>query len=53
MKKPLKIKICPSCKSTNITFFIGYETGSYKCKNCHYIGPIILEKDITKKKLNK
>ncbi|MBI5061299.1 MAG: hypothetical protein HZB67_03215 [Candidatus Aenigmarchaeota archaeon] len=37
-------KICPSCKSTNIALWMGAELGvRYRCGDCGYIGPIVLE----------
>ena len=42
----MKIKICPKCKSTDITLDTAGHTGKYKCKKCGYIGPLIIEKDI-------
>jgi len=46
--KTIKTTICPACKSETIDFFIGYEIGLYKCSKCNYVGPIILEKVMTK-----
>ena len=45
----MKIKKCPRCKSTKIEYFAGAITGQYHCKNCGYIGPIILEEDVDEK----
>ncbi len=44
--KRLKVKICPICKSNNITLYMGGQMGNYKCKNCGYVGFIILEKEV-------
>lgn len=46
----MKQKICPSCKKPRIEFFIGLATGNYKCSNCGYIGPIVIEVEKIKKK---
>ena len=46
-KKTIKVKICPQCKSYNIILWMGGELGvQYKCKDCGYIGPLIIEKDV-------
>ncbi len=43
--KPVKILICPECNSTNVAYYMGGELGyQYRCKDCGYIGPLILEK---------
>jgi len=44
----MKIKICPSCKSFDITFYMGGKFGKYICKKCGYVGPLIIEKKIKK-----
>jgi transposase-like protein len=44
------MKICPKCKSSNITLFIGGQTGQYKCKDCGYVGVLVIEKNDFKKK---
>ncbi len=38
-----KILVCPVCKSTEITLDTGGITGKYMCKNCGYIGSVVLE----------
>jgi len=38
------IKICPKCKSENIMFDLGGQTGKHICKSCGYRGVLILEK---------
>ena len=43
------IKYCPKCKTANLDIVSGWLTGSYHCRKCGYMGPIILEKDIDKK----
>ncbi len=37
-------KLCPSCRSKNITLYMGGQFGKYKCKDCGYVGPLIIEK---------
>ncbi|OGM01335.1 hypothetical protein A3K72_03115 [Candidatus Woesearchaeota archaeon RBG_13_36_6] len=45
-KKSVKTKeICPSCKSKDITLFMGGIFGKYKCKKCGYIGPLVVEEE--------
>lgn len=39
------MKICPKCKSKNITLYRGGITGQYVCKDCGYIGELIIEID--------
>jgi len=41
----MKNKKCPICKSTNIWLDTGGITGKYKCKDCGYIGAIVLTED--------
>ncbi len=41
----MKKKICPMCKSDNLTLDIGGQTGKYRCKKCGYLGPIVIESD--------
>ncbi len=38
------MKVCPMCKSENITLYMGGQFGKYICKDCDYIGPLIIEK---------
>jgi len=38
-----KILVCPVCKSKDVTLDTGGITGKYVCKNCGYIGSVILE----------
>jgi len=38
-----KIRYCPICKSTRITYYAGGITGSYECKKCGYVGTFIIE----------
>ncbi|MDP3917186.1 MAG: hypothetical protein Q8Q42_02765 [Nanoarchaeota archaeon] len=38
-------KSCPKCGSFEVDFYAGALTGSYHCKRCGYIGPIIVEED--------
>lgn len=53
--KKIKMKICPACKSTNITLYMGGHFGTYLCKECNYTGPLILEekKKFKKKEIKK
>jgi len=45
-KKKIKVRVCPKCESSNIIQWLGGKTGQYKCKNCGYIGALIIEKDV-------
>lgn len=41
----VKILMCPECKSSNVTYYLGGELGyQYRCKDCGYIGAFVLEK---------
>jgi len=53
MIKIIKILKCPKCNSTKIEPHAASLTGLYHCKNCGYIGAIIIEKEIKIKKTNK
>nr|MCK4929829.1 TFIIB-type zinc ribbon-containing protein [Nanoarchaeota archaeon] len=46
----MRILKCPHCKSTNVTLDTGGQTGKYICKDCGYIGSLIIEKRIKSKK---
>ncbi|OYT33042.1 hypothetical protein B6U96_17825 [Archaeoglobales archaeon ex4484_92] len=39
----MRILVCPICKSKEIELDAGGYTGKYHCKNCGYIGSLILE----------
>jgi len=34
---------CPVCKSTNLILDTAAHTGKWKCKDCGYIGVLVLE----------
>lgn len=43
--KPL-LEVCPVCGSSDLYYEIGGYTGQkYHCKNCGYVGPLIVEAD--------
>lgn len=43
----ITVKICPNCKSDNIVLYMGGILGvQYECKNCGYIGPLVIEKEL-------
>lgn len=42
----MKIKMCPKCRSSNITLDNAGQTGKYICKKCGYCGVLIVEKDV-------
>ena len=46
---------CPSCKSTDVTPYMGFQFGKYLCKQCGYIGNLIIEdnKIIVKRKVKR
>ncbi|MFH1209662.1 MAG: NUDIX domain-containing protein [archaeon] len=37
------MKLCPKCKSSDIFFYTGGIFNSYMCKDCGYVGNLILE----------
>jgi len=39
------MKICPICKSNEITDYMGAQFGKYLCKRCGYVGSLVLEKE--------
>ncbi|MBN2566581.1 hypothetical protein JXB02_00675 [Candidatus Woesearchaeota archaeon] len=44
----MRIRTCPNCGSTDIRPYMGFETGvQYRCGTCGYVGPIVVERDIT------
>jgi len=44
---PTKVLRCPQCGGTNIVYESGLITGyKYLCKDCKYIGALIIEEDI-------
>ncbi|GEM_PF-1681244 len=48
--KKFSIKKCPVCGSTDIVLNLGGQTGKYECKNCGYIGVLILEESFPPEK---
>ncbi|MBW3012917.1 hypothetical protein KY340_01810 [Candidatus Woesearchaeota archaeon] len=40
------IRRCPVCKSTDVMFYMGGQFGQYKCKNCGYVGALVIEEEI-------
>ncbi|MBW2991218.1 TFIIB-type zinc ribbon-containing protein [Candidatus Woesearchaeota archaeon] len=49
----MRILKCPHCRSTNVTLDTGGQTGKYICKDCKYIGGLIIQKRIKHKKSKK
>ena len=39
------MKKCPMCKSTNLELYIGGHSGMYRCRDCGYIGSLVIEED--------
>lgn len=43
----MRIKVCPFCRSTKVDLYMGSYFGKlYKCFDCGYVGPLIVEIDI-------
>lgn len=38
-----KMKFCPKCGSTNIEWVLPQDWSKWECRNCGYIGPLIIE----------
>jgi len=38
------MRSCPICGSKNINLFAGGQTGWYECKDCGYVGPLVIDK---------
>jgi transposase-like protein len=37
--------VCPVCNSSNVTYYLGGQIGyMYQCKDCGYIGALVIEK---------
>jgi transposase-like protein len=36
---------CPVCRSENIVLDSAGHTGKYRCKDCDYIGVLVIEED--------
>lgn len=50
----LRVRICPKCKSREISLVVGGQFGQYECKNCGFRGSIFPEVEIKlKKKIRK
>ena len=47
---PMNIKLCPQCKSSDITLDTGGQTGKWLCKKCGYVGVLVLEKTFERNK---
>ncbi len=43
MKNEIGKKICPDCKSANISLLLDGSFGKYQCNNCEYKGVLIIE----------
>ncbi len=36
--------LCPVCSSSNVTYYLGGQIGyMYQCKDCGYIGALVIE----------
>ncbi len=40
------MKKCPKCNSTNLILHAAAHTGQYQCKDCDYVGSLVLEEDL-------
>ncbi len=37
------MKFCPKCGSTNVGWVLPYDRQKYECKDCGYVGALIVE----------
>ncbi len=52
MGKTVTILQCPQCKSSHIYYDLGGVTGRvYHCHNCDYIGPVVIELELTEEEV--
>lgn len=43
--RPVTVLLCPVCGSSNVTYHLGGQIGyMYQCKDCGYVGALIIEK---------
>lgn len=49
----MKKLLCPKCRSGRIEMYAGFVTGSYLCKKCGYLGPLIEEISAKRKSAKK
>jgi RNA polymerase subunit RPABC4/transcription elongation factor Spt4 len=46
MKSETMLEVCPICGSTDLYYEAGGYTGKiYHCKNCEYVGALVVEAD--------
>jgi DNA-directed RNA polymerase subunit M/transcription elongation factor TFIIS len=49
---PKTILTCPQCGSSDLFYENAMITGIvYHCKKCDYVGPVVLERDMTEEEL--
>ncbi|MBS3164719.1 hypothetical protein J4439_04790 [Candidatus Woesearchaeota archaeon] len=41
----MRERCCPVCRSEEVTLHMGGQLGTWRCKRCSYVGPIVLEVD--------
>lgn len=52
MSKPVVLLQCPQCKSPHIFYDLGGMTGRvYHCHDCDYIGPVVIELELTEEEI--
>ncbi|MBS3150215.1 hypothetical protein J4425_00195 [Candidatus Woesearchaeota archaeon] len=45
-------RACPRCNSTKVVMYAGGMTGTYRCMDCDYIGPMTIETEFNRRTLN-
>lgn len=43
----MRIQKCPLCKRAALTNYLGGQFGKYQCKNCGYVGVLVVEEEIS------
>jgi len=46
-------KFCPNCGSDNIDWILPQNWSKYECKNCGYVGALIIDDEKIAKEINK
>jgi len=52
MAKTITLQQCPQCRSSHIFYDLGGMTGRvYRCHDCDYIGPVVIELELTEEEV--
>ena len=47
------IKFCPRCGSSNVQWYLPQDSSRWECKDCGYLGPLIIESEEIAKQIQK